>query len=66
MLFGISAANPLVYLSMSLLLALVALLAVAVPVVARRPESIPLAGASRQTLNEKLELQKCERENSEL
>jgi putative ABC transport system permease protein len=31
MLFGISAANPLVYLSMSLLLALVALLAVAVP-----------------------------------
>jgi putative ABC transport system permease protein len=31
MLFGISAANPLVYLSMSLVLALVALLAVAVP-----------------------------------
>jgi putative ABC transport system permease protein len=31
MLFGISAADPLVYVSMSLLLALVALLAVAVP-----------------------------------
>jgi ABC-type antimicrobial peptide transport system permease subunit len=31
LLFGISAANPLVYLSMSLLLAFVALLAVAVP-----------------------------------
>jgi ABC-type antimicrobial peptide transport system permease subunit len=31
MLFGVSAANPLVYLSMSVLLAAVALLAVAVP-----------------------------------
>ena len=31
MLFGVSAANPLIYLSMSLLLALVALLAIAVP-----------------------------------
>jgi putative ABC transport system permease protein len=31
MLFGVSAANPLIYLSMSLLLALVSLLAIAVP-----------------------------------
>ena len=31
MLFGVSATNPLVYLSMSLLLAAVALIAVAVP-----------------------------------
>ena len=31
MLFGVSAANPLIYVSMSLLLALVALLAIAVP-----------------------------------
>jgi ABC-type antimicrobial peptide transport system permease subunit len=31
MLFGISAANPLIYVSMSLLLAVVALIAVAVP-----------------------------------
>ena len=31
MLFGVSAANPLIYLSTSLLLALVALLAIAVP-----------------------------------
>jgi ABC-type antimicrobial peptide transport system permease subunit len=31
MLFGVSAANPLIYVSMSLLLALVSLLAIAVP-----------------------------------
>ena len=31
MLFGVSAGNPIVYLSMALLLAVVALLAIAVP-----------------------------------
>jgi ABC-type antimicrobial peptide transport system permease subunit len=31
MLFGVSATNPLIYVSMSLLLALVSLLAIAVP-----------------------------------
>ena len=46
MLFGVTAANPLIYLSMSLLLALVSLLAIAVPSNARDAYRSPL-GASR-------------------